>query len=112
MKIMNLRFLMLLKDIKIDKFDKNENFIWSSHFLFVSLQKIRWNMTKEDWVNVNDALPDVDVKCLCATSNGKIMVSSMYIPKDCYGKILGDKKWHGSSSTTSSITHWMYVVLP
>ena len=69
-------------------------------------------MTKEDWINVNDALPDVDVKCLCATSNGKIMVSSMYIPKDCYGKILGDKKWHGSSSTASSITHWMYVVLP
>ena len=69
-------------------------------------------MSKEDWINVNDVLPDVDIKCLCATSNGKIMVSSMYIPKDCYGKILGDKKWHGSSSTTSSITHWMYVVLP
>ncbi len=69
-------------------------------------------MSKEDWINVNDALPDVDVKCLCATTNGKIMVSSMYIPKDCYGKILGDKKWHGSGSTTSSITHWMYVVLP
>lgn len=69
-------------------------------------------MTKEDWINVNNALPDVDVKCLCVTKNGKIMVSSMYIPKDIYGKVLGDKEWHGSSSTTSSITHWMYVVLP
>ena len=35
-------------------------------------------------------------------------VSKMYIPKDCKGNILGDKKWNGSSSFRDSIIAWMY----
>jgi hypothetical protein len=43
---------------------------------------------------------------------GKVMVTSMYIPKDCRGKVLGEAEWHGSSTVTASITHWMYIELP
>ena len=30
----------------------------------------------------------------------------MYIPKDCYGKVLGEKEWHGSGVMKKAITHW------
>ena len=64
------------------------------------------------WIKVEDRLPGVDVNVIALTSNGKVMVTSMYIPKDCRGKVLGKAAWHGSSTVTASITHWMYIELP
>jgi hypothetical protein len=36
----------------------------------------------------------------------------MYIPKDCYGKVLGEKEWRGSGAMRNAITHWQPIVLP
>ena len=69
-------------------------------------------MKANDWISVNDRLPDVGVYVFVCANNNKCSVSSMYIPKDCYGNILGDKEWKGSTAMTSSITHWMPIVLP
>ena len=69
-------------------------------------------MKAEDWIKVDDRLPKVDEYVLCATKNGKYMINSMYIPKDCYGKVLGPKEWRGSSSVKDSITYWMPIVPP
>ena len=38
------------------------------------------------WIKVDDRLPEVDVNVIALTSKGKVMVTSMYIPKDCRGK--------------------------
>mgnify|MGYP002561219836 FL=1 len=64
------------------------------------------------WIKVEDRLPEVDVNVIALTSKGEVMVTSMYIPKDCRGKVLGKSKWHGSSTVAASITHWMYIELP
>ena len=64
------------------------------------------------WIKVEDRLPEVDVNVIALTSRGKVMVTSMYIPKDYRGKVLGEAEWHGSSTVTASITHWMYIELP
>ena len=69
-------------------------------------------MKAEDWIKVEDKLPEVGEYVLCATKGGKYMINSMYIPKDSYGKILGVKEWRGSSSVKDSITHWMTIVSP
>ena len=69
-------------------------------------------MKATDWISVVTNLPEIDTKVLACTSNGKVMITSMYIPQDIYGNILGEKEWHGSSKTTASITHWMPIVLP
>ena len=69
-------------------------------------------MKANEWIKVEDRLPEVDEYVLCATKRGKYMVNSMYIPKDSYGKILGVKEWRGSSSVKDSITHWMPIVPP
>ena len=50
------------------------------------------------WIKVEDRLPEVDVNVIALTSKGKVMVTSMYIPKDCRGKVLGKAEWHGSSA--------------
>ena len=49
------------------------------------------------WIKVEDRLPEVDVNVIALTSKGKVMVTSMYIPKDCRGKILGKAEWHGKA---------------
>ena len=64
------------------------------------------------WIKVNDRLPEIDEYVLCATKGGKYMINSMYIPKDCYGNVLGPKEWHGSGNVVNSITHWMTIVPP
>lgn len=69
-------------------------------------------MKAEDWIKVEDRLPEVDEYVLCATKKGNYMINSMYIPKDCKGKVLGPKEWRGSSNVRDSITHWMPIVLP
>lgn len=69
-------------------------------------------MKASDWINVKDRLPDVDTLVLVYTSNEKYGISSMYIPKDCYGKVLGNKTWRGSSAMSNAITHWQPFVSP
>ena len=65
-----------------------------------------------EWIKVEDRLPEIDEYVLCATKRGKYIINSMYIPKDSYGKVLGPKEWHGSSSVKDSITHWQEIVPP
>jgi hypothetical protein len=69
-------------------------------------------MKASDWINVKDELPDVDTMVLVYTSNEKCGISSMYIPKDCYGKVLGNKEWCGSKAMRNAITHWQPIVSP
>lgn len=69
-------------------------------------------MKASDWISVNDKLPEVGTTVLVCTTNGKFGISSMYIPKDCYGKVLGNKEWRGSGAMKNAITHWMPIVLP
>ena len=69
-------------------------------------------MKASDWIKVEDRLPEVNKYVLCVTKKGKYIVNSMYVPKDCYGNILGTEEWKGSSGTKDSITHWMPIVPP
>ena len=61
------------------------------------------------WIFVKNELPDVDNQCFVITKNGKCSVSNMYIPKDCYGNVLGEKEWKGSLSFKESIVAWMPI---
>lgn len=76
------------------------------------LSYIKRQLQKRDWIKVEDRLPEVGEYVLCATKGGKYMITSMYIPKDCKGKVLGPKEWRGSSSVRDSITYWMPIVPP
>lgn len=67
----------------------------------------RWQIANM-WVPVEERLPEVDTPVFVLTANDKISVSSMYIPKDCYGTILGENEWSGSYSFKQSIVAWMY----
>lgn len=69
-------------------------------------------MKAEDWNKVTDRLPEIGEYVLCATKGGKYIINSMYIPKDCYGNVLGPKEWHGSGNVVNSITHWISIVPP
>ena len=106
---------------------------WVAGYLFRDLDRgevapfifncpCRWRVVEEtielvgfhiaQWIKVEDRLPEIDEYVLCATKGGKYMINSMYIPKDCYGKVLGIKEWRGSSSVKDSITYWMPIVPP
>ena len=61
------------------------------------------------WIPVEEDIPDVDIQCFVITKNGKCSVSNMYIPKDCYGTVLGEKEWKGSFSFKESIVAWMPI---
>ena len=61
------------------------------------------------WIPVEEGLPDIDKQCFVITKNGKCSVSNMYIPKDCYGNVLGEKEWKGSQSFKDSIVAWMPI---
>lgn len=69
-------------------------------------------MKSSDWISVKDKLPEVDTMVLVCTTNGKFGISSMYIPQDCHGKVLGDKEWRGSAAMKARITYWQPIVLP
>lgn len=58
------------------------------------------------WIKVTDELPQVDVDVLVLTKNNVCVVSKMYTPKDCHGRVLGDKMWKGSSSFNRSVVAW------
>lgn len=64
---------------------------------------------KSVWIKVEDELPKVGVKVLVLTYNGKILVTFRYIPKDIYGKILGEAEWNGSKDLGNSIIAWMPI---
>lgn len=61
------------------------------------------------WISVDEDLPYVGKQCFVITKNGKCSVSNMYIPKDCYGNVLGGKEWKGSQSFNDSIVAWMPI---
>ena len=61
------------------------------------------------WISVDEDLPYVGKQCFVITKNGKCSVSNMYIPKDCYGNVLGGKEWKGSPSFKESIVAWMAI---
>ena len=61
------------------------------------------------WISGEEELPDDDKPCFVITKNNKCSVSSMYIPKDCYGNVLGEKEWKGSLSFKESIVAWMPI---
>ena len=61
------------------------------------------------WISVEEELPYADKPCFVITKNNKCSVSSMYIPKDCHGNVLGEKEWKGSLSFKESIVSWMPI---
>lgn len=65
--------------------------------------------TASTWHDVKDELPDINIPVLVLTYSGNVVTTSMYIPKDVNGNILGDKEWRGNSRFKRSITHWMEI---
>lgn len=68
-----------------------------------------WQAKQSPWISVEERLPDVGISVFVRTTNKKYDLTSMYIPTDCKGNILGPKEWHGSGSFKDSITHWMPI---
>lgn len=58
------------------------------------------------WISVEKRLPPVGTKVLVKTKNGNCLVSSMYVPTDCKGTVLGEKQWKGSGMLKDSIVKW------
>lgn len=61
------------------------------------------------WHDVKEELPNINIPVLVLTYSGKVVTTSMYIPRDVNGNILGDKEWKGSHAFKRSITHWMEI---
>lgn len=61
------------------------------------------------WIPVEEELPEVNIKVMAVTNNGKCVITSMYIPKDCKGNILGEREWRGSYSFKQSVSAWMPI---
>ena len=64
---------------------------------------------KNQWVSVNERLPQIREKVLVLTTNKKIAISFRYTPKDIYGKVLGNEEWQGSSALNKCIIAWMPI---
>lgn len=58
------------------------------------------------WISIEKRLPPVGTKVLVKTKNGNCLVSSMYVPTDCKGTVLGEKQWKGSGTLKDSIVKW------
>ena len=71
-------------------------------------QGAQWQL-ENMWIPVKEELPNVGIPVFALTVNGNIAVSKMYIPKDCYGTILGEKEWKGSHAFKQSIVAWMPI---
>jgi hypothetical protein len=65
----------------------------------------------QQWISVEDELPEIEIEVIVKTINSKYSISKMYIPKDYNGTILGKKEWKGSGTFKSSITHWRQINL-
>lgn len=61
------------------------------------------------WISVEERLPAVGEKVFAIIRNHKCLLTSMYIPKDYKGNILGEKEWHGSGIMADSIIAWMPI---
>lgn len=65
--------------------------------------------TISPWHDVKEELPDINIPILVLTHSGNVVTTSMYIPRDVNGNILGDKEWNGNHAFKQSITHWMEI---
>ena len=65
--------------------------------------------TATPWHDVKEELPDINIPVLVLTHSGNVVTTSMYIPRDVNGNILGDKEWKGNHAFKRSITHWMEI---
>ena len=63
--------------------------------------------TESPWHDVKEELLNIPV--LVLTHSGNVVTTSMYIPRDVNGNILGDKEWKGNHAFKRSITHWMEI---
>ncbi|MFC2487129.1 MAG: DUF551 domain-containing protein [Alloprevotella sp.] len=61
------------------------------------------------WHDVKEELPDINIPVLVLTHSGNVVTTSMYIPRDANGNVLGDKEWKGNYAFKRSITHWMEI---
>lgn len=61
------------------------------------------------WHDVKEKLPDINIPVLVLTYSGNVVTTSMCIPRDVNGNILGDKEWKGNHAFKRSITHWMEI---
>lgn len=61
------------------------------------------------WHDVKEELPNVNAPVLVLTYSGNVVTTSMRIPRDINGNILGDKEWKGNYAFKRSITHWMEI---
>ena len=66
-------------------------------------------VTASPWHDVKEELPNINIPVLVLTHSGNVVTTSMYIPRDINGNILGDKEWKGSHAFKRSITHWMEI---
>lgn len=64
---------------------------------------------KNQWTKIKYGLPEIGEKVLALTKNGKIAVTFRYVPKDCYGNVLGEAEWKGSGAFRDSIIAWMRI---
>ena len=99
-----------------NKLQKAANSIGGVHPDWDTLTSFRWGfkegakwLSENMWISVEEELPDADKPCFVITKNNKCSVSNMYIPKDCYGTVLGEKEWKGSLSFKESIVAWMPI---
>lgn len=65
--------------------------------------------TATPWHDVKEELPDINIPVLVLTHSGNVVTTSMYIPRDINGNVLGDKEWKGNHAFKRSITHWMEI---
>lgn len=65
--------------------------------------------TASPWHDVKEELPNINIPVLVLTHSGNVVTTSMYIPRDVNGNILGDKEWKGNHAFKRSITHWMEI---
>ena len=65
--------------------------------------------TASPWHDVKEELPDINIPVLVLTHSGNVVTTSMYIPMDVNGNILGDKEWKGNHAFKRSITHWAEI---
>ena len=67
------------------------------------------NCFETDRDDVKEELPNINIPVLVLTHSGNVVTTSMYIPRDVNGNILGDKEWKGNHAFKRSITHWMEI---
>ena len=77
-----------------------------SLMLDIDKAMINYHEYASHWRKVSEELPPIDTQVLVKTSNGKFSISTMYVPRDCNGNILGDIEWKGSFSFKCSIIEW------